>query len=202
MPAENIMDAEGLIRLQRKHCSIRQLLAEGLIPPSYAEQFTTLTTVRNPYDSLVSLYVKKRDTYQELAGATPPRGFTRCAGTLRILRVLPRKIARFLRGMAHESLRGGSHRETARGRGHGSLYGRYTEGVEVVMRFERLQQDFEAVMRRLGVDGDMLDSEVFQPDSKAGGRPAPGLLHARRRAKRNRRVYICSRPELEHRLFV
>jgi len=150
LPAENILDPDGFIRLQRKHCSIRQLLAEGLIPPSYAEQFTTLTTVRNPYDSLVSLYVKKRDTYQDLL--TDPaswvhkvRGFVEDIEFCRTHSFEEWLTNRYAVGRIERLL----------GRGHRSLYGRYTDGVEVVMRFERLQQDFEAVMRRLGVDGDV-----------------------------------------------
>ena len=150
LPATDIIDANGFIRVGRKHCSIRQLLAEGLIPPTYDKELTTLVTVRNPYDSLVSLYVKKRETYQTLL-ADPAswvhkvRGFVEDIEFCRTHSFEEWLTKRYAVGRLDKLLR----------RGHRSLYGRYTEGVSVVMRFERLQQDFEAVMRRVGVEGDV-----------------------------------------------
>jgi hypothetical protein len=150
LPAENILDAKGFVRVQRKHCTIPQLLAEGLIPADYKQRFTTVTAVRNPYDSLVSLYVKKRDGYQDRLSD-------------------PESWVHLVRGYVEdmEFCRNHSFEEwlfkrysvswitRLRGKGRRSLYGRYTEGVTAVMRFERLQQDFETVMRSLGVDGDV-----------------------------------------------
>ena len=144
------MAPDGFIRIQRKHCTVRQLLDERLIPADYAQQFTTMTTVRNPFDSLVSLYVKKREGYQErLKDPTSwvhiVRGYVEDMEYCRThtfdewlhKRYPVSKVDRLL------------------GRGRRSLYGRYTEGVSTVMRFERLQEDFEAVMRRAGVEGDV-----------------------------------------------
>ena len=150
LPATDILDPAGFIRVQRKHCSIRQLLAEGLIPPTYNDQFTTLVSIRNPYDSLVSLYVKKRESYQALLSDPASwvhkvRGFVEDIEFCRTHSFEEWLTKRYAVGRIDKLL----------GRGHRSLYGRYTEGVSVVMRFERLQQDFEAVMRRLGVEEDV-----------------------------------------------
>jgi hypothetical protein len=155
VPAANILDAEGFIRIQRKHCTINQLLADGLIPADYATRFTTVTTVRNPFDSLVSMYVKKRDKYQERL-ADPAswlhqvRGYVEDMEFCRTHSFEVWLTRRYAVGTLDRLL----------GRGRRSLYGRYTKGVAVVMRFERLQPDFEAMMRTLGVSDDVTSPNI------------------------------------------
>jgi hypothetical protein len=152
IPPADIIGSDGFIRVGRKHCTIRQLLAEGLIPTDYSKHLTTVATVRNPFDSLVSLYVKKRETYHGERFLKDPGSWVH-------------KIRGFVEDM--EFCRTHSFEEwlTKRyavsrldrllGRGRRSLYGRYTDGVAVVMKFERLQQNFEALMRSLNVEGDV-----------------------------------------------
>ena len=150
LPADDIVRPDGFIRLQRKHCSIAQLLGDGLIPPDYATRFKTVTAVRNPYDSLVSLYVKKRSTYQPLL-KDPDAWVHKVRGYVQDME--------FCRTHSFEDWLANRHPVSAIdrlfGRGRRSLYGRYTDGVSVVMRFERLQEDFLTVMRDLGVEGDV-----------------------------------------------
>jgi hypothetical protein len=150
LPADDIVRPDGFIRLPRKHCSIPQLLGDGLIPADYAARLTTVTAVRNPYDSLVSLYVKKRSTYQPLL-QDPTAWVHKVRGYVQDME--------FCRTHSFEEWLANRHPVNAidrlLGRGRRSLYGRYTEGVAVVMRFERLQADFSAVMRDLGVEHDV-----------------------------------------------
>ena len=150
VPPENILDKDGFVRVQRKHCTVPQLLREGLLHASYHHRLTTVTTVRNPFDSLVSLYVKKREAYHDRL--TDPsswvhqlRGYVEDMEFCRTHTFEEWILKRYAVSRVDRLL----------GRGKRSLYGRYVEGVAVVMRFERLQQDFEAVMRSLGVDGDV-----------------------------------------------
>jgi len=150
LPREEILDGDGFVRVGRKHCSIRQLLAEQLIPADYRNQFTVVTTVRNPYDSLVSLYVKKREKYQERLN-DPNSWIHRIRGYVEDMEYC--RTHTFEEWLTKRYAV--SRLDALLGRGRRSLYGRYTDGVEVVMRFERLQQDFESVMRRLGVEGDV-----------------------------------------------
>lgn len=150
LPAEHILDADGFIRVQRKHCTVRQLAREGLVPPDYAARFTTFTAVRNPFDSLVSLYVKKRTKYQPLlqdpdAWVYKVRGYVEDMEFCRTHSFEEWIARRYSVGRIRRLL----------GQGRMSLYGRYTHGVPNVMRFERLQRDFEAVMRRAGISGDV-----------------------------------------------
>ena len=150
LPRTEILDSDGFIRVGRKHCSIRQLLAERLIPADYRSQFTVVTTVRNPYDSLVSLYVKKRDKYQERLN-DPDSWIHRVRGYVEDMEYC--RTHTFEEWLTKRY--GVGRLDALLGKGRRSLYGRYTEGVEIVMRFERLQDDFASVMRGLGVDEDV-----------------------------------------------
>lgn len=150
VPADHLYDAEGRIRMSRKHCSIRQLLDEGLIPVDYQHRFTTVTTVRNPFDSLVSLYVKKRDKYQELLKDSGSwihqvRGYVEDMEFCRTHTFEEWLVEHYAVGTF----------DRLRGKGRRALYGRYTQGVAIIMRFERLQPDFERVMLGLGVADDV-----------------------------------------------
>lgn len=149
-PPDDILDPEGFVRVGRKHCTVAQLLAQGLIPADYSGRYTTVTTVRNPFDSLVSLYVKKREAYQERL-KDPNSWVHRVRGYVEDMEYCRTHTFEqwLLKRYAVSGL------EKVLGRGRRSLSNRYTEGVATVMRFEQLQEDFESVMRSLGVEGDV-----------------------------------------------
>jgi hypothetical protein len=150
LPSANILDADEFFRVPRKHCSISQLLEEGLIPPNYRELFTTFTAVRNPYDSLASLYVKKREKYRPLL-ADKTSWIYKVPGYVEDMEFChTHSFEEWIQ--MHYPVR---WIDKVFGRGKRSLHERYTRGVQHVMRFERLQQDFEAVMRGCGVEGDL-----------------------------------------------
>jgi hypothetical protein len=163
LPQEDVIGPDGFIRIGRKHCSIRQLLAEGLIGDDYQQRFTTVTTIRNPFDSLVSLYVKKRGSYHERLKDPSDwvhkvRGFIEDMEFCRTHTFEEWIRRRYPVGPVERLL----------GKGRRSLYGRYTAGVTLVMRFERLQQDFETIMRGLGVSADVtIPSVNATPDRRA-----------------------------------
>jgi hypothetical protein len=150
LPATDILDAHGFARVQSKHCTVTQLLSEGLLPQDYASRFTTFTTVRNPFDSLVSLYVKKRDKYHKDV-ADPSSWVHKVRGYVEDI-----EFCRTHTFSEWAEKRYAVNRlDRLLGKGRRSLYGRYTAGVSVVMRFERLQQDFEALMRNVGIHDDV-----------------------------------------------
>lgn len=150
LPAENVCDADGYIKVPSKHCTVQQLLDHGVISAADASKLLVFAGVRNPFDSLVSLYVKKGQGYQhELAD--------------------PDSWVHKVRGYVDEMEYCRTHSfdewiekhykvswmDRVLGRGQRELYGRYTRGANRVIRFERLQQDFESVMREAGVKGDV-----------------------------------------------
>lgn len=150
LPSEDILDSDGFVRVGRKHCTVKQLLDEKILPTDYATRYTTVTTVRNPFDSLVSLYVKKRESYQErlqdpASWVHRVRGYVEDMEYCRTHTFEEWLFKRYAVSPIDRLL----------GRRHRSLSGRYTDGVARVLRFERLQADFESVMRHLGIDGDL-----------------------------------------------
>jgi Sulfotransferase family len=62
-PAENILDQNGKIKVQSKHTTAKELRAYRLVPADKLDSYTVFTTVRNPFDSIVSLWTKKRYKY-------------------------------------------------------------------------------------------------------------------------------------------
>jgi hypothetical protein len=150
LPAADLFGGDGYIRVGKKHCTIAQLLEEGLIPADYNRELVTVSTVRNPYDSLVSLYVKKRETYHKWMN-DPDSWIHKVKGYVDDMEFC--RTHSFEEWLAKRYTVGRFN--ALFGRGRRSLYGKYTAGVAHVMRFERLQQDFELVMRRVGIQEDV-----------------------------------------------
>ena len=67
IPKEDIQHEDGTIKIQRKHSTIKDLLESGIISQEYLDSLITFSVVRNPFDSLVSLWTKKKFVYAELA---------------------------------------------------------------------------------------------------------------------------------------
>ena len=63
MPWKDILDSNGRIIVDSKHGSLQDLLEHELLLPEKAERLFKFCAVRNPFDSLVSLYTKHRTTY-------------------------------------------------------------------------------------------------------------------------------------------
>ena len=186
LPAQDILDETGSFDVPRKHCSVRQLVAKRLIPSDYQSTLITFTSVRNPYDSLASLYVKKRDKYRPLLADRSSWIY---------------KVPGYVEDM--EFCRTHSFEEWIEmhypvrwfdrmlGRGRRSLHARYTVGVRHIMRFERLQQDFEGVMRAAGIREDVIVPSVNATPGKRSDYQSYYTPQARRT------VEYVFRPDLE-----
>jgi Sulfotransferase family. len=148
VPKSDIVGPEGFIILGHKHNSVHELFEHGVLTPSEKAQVFTFTAVRNPFDSLVSLYVKLASTYQYLmedkaAFIHRDPGYidemhwcrTHSFDDWIERRYAPRRVFRFFRM-----------------RRRASMFQRYVDGADYVMRFERLQDDFDEVLRRVGLE--------------------------------------------------
>jgi hypothetical protein len=162
LPGEDIVGGDGFYAVPRKHCSVKQLLEYKVLPADYRSKWVTFTSIRNPFDSLVSMYVKKRDKYQPLL-ADPNAWIHRVAGYVEDMD--------FCRTHSFEEWLDKHYAvswlDRTLGRGRRSLHDRYTFGVNSVMRFERLQQDFEQVMRSAGITGDVTIPAVNATPNKS-----------------------------------
>lgn len=145
VPAENIVDDEGNIVVQRKHTTMEQLVEYELISKDQVDTFFKFVTVRNPYDSMVSAWAKKVHDYVHLldnpnswVNRMPDyaAGLRRAAGMS------------FPEWIAAEYLP-----KLKRGRG-GSVNRNFIRNVDHVLRYENLQHDFSQIVERLGLPKD------------------------------------------------
>lgn len=145
LPSEDIIDSNGRISVQKKHSTLAELIQHKLLPSEEAKSLLKVAAVRNPFDTLVSLYYKQRLKYQPLL-ADPNSWVNRAptyAKNMRyaqthsfndwLLKKCSRQLAKRLFGFPP------------------SMFVDYTRGVDVVMRFETLETDLNAVFRRIGL---------------------------------------------------
>jgi hypothetical protein len=143
IPQANIYGRSGRIVVQRKHASADDLVRHGLLSDTELRALAIITTVRNPFDSLVSLYEKKRTSYQRLR--SDPDSFV--SRNRKFSRDMDFVLERsFSEWVIH---RYGVASRIPKARWH--LYRRYLRRAEVVMRFETIVADVEALARRIGV---------------------------------------------------
>jgi hypothetical protein len=141
------LPAENRPNVRKKHSTLRELLDAGLLGLEEREKLCVATNVRNPYDRLVSIYWKRMRIGAEQL-ADPGFWIHRHAKPDRIAEVEWIKRhdfsswirRRFVRNWLPRLVRGQSP----------SVYARFVDGVDIVLRHERLQQDFDDLIRRRG----------------------------------------------------
>jgi Sulfotransferase family len=163
IPAEDILDGRGMIAVQKKHSTLTELINRKILAREEAKSLLKVAAVRNPFDSLVSLYFKQRLKYQPLL-ADPnswvnrsPRyaEYMRYAQTHSfgrwILKTCYRKAIKRLLGFRP------------------SMYADYTQGVDMVLRYEQINEDLSAVFRKAGITSRADIPVVNRTDERAKG---------------------------------
>jgi Sulfotransferase family len=145
LPAEDILDSRGRILVQKKHSTLSELIRYKFLAREEAQSLLKITAVRNPFDSLVSVYFKQRFKYQPLLG-DPASWVNRS----------PRYARRMKYAQKHSFNEWFFRISTGRLirrllLGHPSLFENYTRGVDVVLRYENLEHDLKGVFKRAGV---------------------------------------------------
>jgi hypothetical protein len=154
IPEQDVTARSGKIVLQRKHSTRAELERAGLLPD--APGLRCLTVVRNPFDSVVSLWAKQRGAYA--ARADDPAFFgNRLSGFatgMRLAQELPFSDW-FL--AKHPELEPGAVPPP-------SGNARFSLGCDHILRFERLDEDFRALCAEI----DMLYAAVAPVNATAG----------------------------------
>ena len=161
LPADDVVGPDGGTVLPKKHTTLQQLLQAGALTAAERRGLLTFTTVRNPFDSLVSQYVKMRSKYVPLLD-DPDSFVHRTPQYLESMRraadmdfedwVRARYVGRSWRQVTRRSTVRSPLRWLLSGwAGPRHMYGEFIRDADVVMRYEQLQDDFDAVLARLGV---------------------------------------------------
>jgi len=128
------------------HITVAQLVAHGVLSRSDVASLHVAAGVRNPFDSLVSEYVKKRGRYQAYI-KDPDSWIHRKPGYRASMdRATRQPFERWLlRRLRADVLR------RAVGKTVLSSSLRWAADADSIIRFESLQEDFDALLARLGV---------------------------------------------------
>ncbi|HEU0048023.1 MAG TPA: sulfotransferase family 2 domain-containing protein [Nitrososphaera sp.] len=145
IPSDDIVDSRGLILVDKKHSTLSDLIKHKILTAEEANSLLKVAAVRNPFDSLVSLYFKQRSKYQPLL-ADPASWVNRLPGYAKnmryarahsfnrwVLRVSYRKLIKRLLGFRP------------------SMFADHTRGVDVVIRYESIEADLGEVFRKTGM---------------------------------------------------
>jgi len=138
--------ADRRIVAVRKHATLRQLMTAGLVTNEQRQQLVVAAGVRNPFDMMVSEFVRTtgtEDPRRRRGGGTGPRP-ERTARGPRPTEFEPWLLWRFS-ARALDRLRGARY-ETPPD---------FAAGVDHVVRYEHLQSDFAALLARVGVTEDI-----------------------------------------------
>lgn len=145
IPAERKLSPDGQRILVARHSALPVLIHHGLVTAEERAQLTVFTAVRNPFDDLVSMWLKNRAVV---------------AGTLeRPDQIMtPARLKQLEFSATHTFPEWIAHRW-----GRPGLAGRFkphpvgsfahTEGVDRVLRFEDLQDAFDALLKDIGYVG-------------------------------------------------
>lgn len=146
LPRRPILDHNGMKVMSHQHNTLKQLVDHDLLKVKEIRNLIIFTTVRNPYDSVVSLYVKNAKRL--------PRQLSNSSSW--IYRTTNRRRSiEFAQG--HSFRRWVLWRYGERAwrnllrREAGSLFGRYVRGTNALLRFESLQDDFSKILEMAGI---------------------------------------------------
>ena len=155
LPSKKVTGPDGKLLVPRKHTTLPQLVESGILDgaftdPAERKRLVIASTIRNPFDANVSSWhrwyrkldpghKKFNERFVERAGGQadrPSEDISRARSDFErwlTERYQPRLLQRL------------------RGRYRPIYAFRWTEGSDVVLHFERLQEDFDALLERLGV---------------------------------------------------
>ncbi len=148
LPKKSIFDERGVFKVQSKHCSLKELIDNNILTREEANSLIKFASVRNPFDSLVSLYEKKRRKYSSLK-SDPESWIHKVPGYVEDMEycekhsfsqwILKRYHKRYLKKsiMPFAGL---------------TMYEKFTEQADFILKFESLQEDFSGFLKSIKID--------------------------------------------------
>lgn len=147
LPSEEILDTKGKILVDKKHNTLQELIKGRFLTQKYASSLLKFTCVRNPFDSLVSLYEKKRSKYQK--HLTNPNSWVHKLPSAYI------EDMEFCKSHSFDEWIKKNYKSApidyVLGRDRKSMYKKYVKGMDLVINFENISHDFELVLQKKGI---------------------------------------------------
>jgi hypothetical protein len=161
LPADDILDSKGRIAIQKKHSTLKELLEHKILSAEESKSLLKVATVRNPFDTLVSLYFKQRYKYQPLL-SDPTSWVNRSPAYARNMRYAQtHSFSQWLLKKCAKQLA-----KTLLGAPL-SMFRDYTCGMDVVMRYENLSSELDAVFKRLGMPKGVAIPDINRTNERA-----------------------------------
>ena len=145
VPSEDILDSDGMTLVDRKHCTLSDLVKYQALTHEDTKSMFRVAAVRNPFDSLVSLYFKQRSKYEPLLSDAmswvnrSPR-YAEYMDYARkhsfnqwVFKVCYRKLIKSLLGFGS------------------SMFPEHTQDMDIILRYENLQNDLKRAFKRAGI---------------------------------------------------
>ena len=140
-PPENYTDKAGNVLVPKKHSALKGILEQRLLSEPELSELTVLTCVRNPFDSLVSLWHKQANAYQPLLDE--PSAF---------IHRQPGFKASVIYAGDHDFPEWTEHQYGhLKGLRPRHLYARFLFRANTIMKFENLHDDFNWFLKEAGI---------------------------------------------------
>jgi hypothetical protein len=151
-PSADVLNDAGKLVVGHKHGGLDQLIHHGLLTQAEAARLFKFTTVRNPFDSLVTLYITMRTRYKDQLD--DPSSFVHKKP--RMPQMIEMAVEHSFEEWLEQKFYPSGHKDGLRSALgiHPSprhMYRKYIEGADFVMRFEQLEEDLDEALRRMGV---------------------------------------------------
>ena len=145
--SRSIRNRRGWVVVDQKHCTLAQILDIGALDRDEAARLLKFSAVRNPFDAVVSEYAKRRTQFAPLVD----RPSTWIHRRKRMVRNTRYAFDHSFNEWVRRVYRIPFPKSLIRGR----VFVRGTpfqDGMDMVMRFEHLQEDFNKVLGQLGIE--------------------------------------------------
>lgn len=146
LPPKPILDQDGTMIVSKQHSSLKHLVDYGILKKEELAGLLIFSTVRNPYDSVVSGYIKNAKTWHAILD-NPNAWIHRSKNRLRSMDYASKhSFSQWVRWHY-----GKAALHNFKERKKGSMYNQFVKRAGMLMRFENLQDDFLKVLESAGV---------------------------------------------------
>lgn len=148
LPSQDILDNQGKFIHPRKDNTLQRLIEDKYLSEKDVKELFKFTCIRNPFDSLASLYEKKRAKYQPLL--SDPSSWVYRSPSCYV------EDMQFCASHSFDEWVSKKYKPSViyrlLGRGQRSLHRKYVCGMDEIVRFENIQFELQRVLEKAGIN--------------------------------------------------